>query len=584
MRKKIFVILIVFIFLFSSLSINSYGIKTNNGNINNSKIYGFITNIGPFENVRINKNKNCRTYNMINDLLRENISVYWTSEDINLLVSQFNVSIKINKFFEKGAFIIPFTGIEKIDKKITVIMCDYNQTSEIEDNITTIPIYKILEKNDIISYKLSNVKIIQITNKASSVEIWYFDNALCCGFLDIDLVEEKNLKEQLKNDYNVLIWPGAAMPIEVIVYTVLSGLKIDSTSGIVRDFVSNGGGFLGSCYGSFIASSGVLPFPMYLKRRAYNPDLNSIGIFSLADFLTMPIKYVGDVNVRIINNSHPVVYGIDDEIIVDHFEYGSKIVFNSKTVEVIAEFDKGNSKLEGSPDYVSSKFGEGRIVTFGSHPEFNPNIENKIVSNSLFYITSKNKDIFEINHERNSTFFLEILEKTGDLRKKMNVQENRLDYICHEINYTINCFSSYPENLYEYLIFYLKNDYYVLKTIDNLHKIESLSKLMDNDNKFNSDLEKIEDQIMALLNQAQISINKSSIYYKNFYKVYNFLGDFDENNTSIVSFIKKIIIRQFGKPFNNEFNILLLKCLYKCYFESTKFLRHYWYEYESSII
>ena len=62
--------------------------------------------------------------NLINDLLRMDISVYWSLRNFNSTSIRVNETSYKTRFFEK-VFIVPFTGEESKDKMIISIEHDY---------------------------------------------------------------------------------------------------------------------------------------------------------------------------------------------------------------------------------------------------------------------------------------------------------------------------------------------------------------------------------------------------------------------------------------------------------------------------
>jgi len=240
--------------------------------------YGFIVSPIIHKNSTIENQINCKIKHMVNDLLREQIPVYWTTTNLTILTSE------MEQIFEKGTFIIPFTGNDTADTKLTAVIYDYNKSCEIEENNEIkIPIYEIMEPLNTPSYQLVEVKIALFKSQRTSGESFYLDAAEKCGFLTFELLEDKDLPKQLNNTaFNAIIWPAGDSYycnrlhklFSTGFFEAISGLSSDRYN-IIRKFVRNGGGYIGSCYGAYVASCGVLPVPISLKRRAYNPNLPS---------------------------------------------------------------------------------------------------------------------------------------------------------------------------------------------------------------------------------------------------------------------------------------------------------------------
>jgi len=79
-------------------------------------IYGFIVSLVACENAAIENQINCRIKHMINDFLREQIPVFWATTNITVLTNE------MEQNFYKGTFIIPFTGNNTLDTKLTAII------------------------------------------------------------------------------------------------------------------------------------------------------------------------------------------------------------------------------------------------------------------------------------------------------------------------------------------------------------------------------------------------------------------------------------------------------------------------------
>ncbi|MCK4903029.1 MAG: hypothetical protein KAS76_06675, partial [Thermoplasmatales archaeon] len=328
--------------------------------------------------------------------------------------------------FKKGAFIVPFTGYDSVDAKIVAIVCDYNQSSEIEeDNELKISVYILREPlSNVHVYPLSEVKLAQHKNPVSVGEICFLEISRKCGFLSFELLPDRIIAERLNNDeFNVLTHAGAVTEYATFYkssafHTIYAGLKYKETKA-VRKFVSNGGGYVGSCYGANMAGSGskLGPMTIHFKRSAYNPKLPSIGVYALADYISKdPPGNLGLIQVKIVNDTHPVSYRLDPITWDEHWG-GSEIINFGENVEVISQFYNTGTRMDDTPSWVSSKFGKGKLVAFSPHPEIlgwkskkhnKDHIGRTIISNALFYTTAKDITALQLPHTRSPTFIEEI--------------------------------------------------------------------------------------------------------------------------------------------------------------------------------
>ena len=377
---------------------------------------------------------------MINDFLRESLTVYWTTKDITTLIIEIDNFKESEMFFEKGTFIIPFTGNNTYDTKITSIIFDYNQSSEIlTEEILTIPIYLLIEQINIQSYPLSEIKLAQHKSPITSGEICILEISRECGFLSYNLLMDTILAEELNNnEYNVLTHVGFAPQYatfykSALFHTCYAGLIYRETQA-VRKFVSNGGGYIGSCYGANMASTGNKfgPITIHLKRVAYYPKIPSFCCYGLADYICInPEKILKYTQVKILNETHPVAYNLD-KYIWDYHYGGSQIVPIDKNIQIIANYENSGTNLDNTPSWISSNFGMGRIVTFGTHPEImafyktnKSHLGKTIISNSLFYTTAKDIIDLQIIYSRSLTFIEDIYNKTVDIQ--INIDPEKVD-------------------------------------------------------------------------------------------------------------------------------------------------------------
>jgi hypothetical protein len=588
----------------------------------NTEYYGFILPLFECENETFENQINCRIRHLVNDLLREQIPVYWASTNFTAVVSTINFENESEMDFEKGSFIIPFTGDDYNDTKILVIIYDYNQTSEIEnDSQIGIPVYLIMESLEVFVFPLNEVKIAQCTTTSSTGLSYYIEKAGKCGFLSYNLLYEKNINKLNNTAYNLIVWPGGTPGswLKLVLDEIVRDLKY-KISNNVRCFVSNGGGFVGSCYGAYISSSGVLPVPVYFIRRAHNPNLKSIGLLAISDILTTPVlRPLGLINSIIVNDNHPVTYGLGNGVKDLHL-YGPKIVHTGKNTNVLARFKNSNFRLENTPVWVTSEFGEGKIVLFSSHPEMMDNDDHsefleldegigdgkKIISNSFFYATSEDLEEVQLMHYRNLSFIDNICTVTSDLSDD-NDEVNVFNDIKNSINETKQIFLNLSDDV-EYMIdlifqiadqkkidlnisyyylgaiaaFYYKYDLelfieYVNSAEETLDEIEEMYPLMESNPVFIQEINNLKDDISHRINKSKTISLKSKSLSK---EIIDDLLEF-RNLFIFTSLAEKNIEEKMKELYHN--NEKCFNYLPQAYFDSLRFLRCNWYNYETHI-
>lgn len=552
-----------------------------------STSYGFIVTLINHNNDYYRNEVNSKIRHLINDLLREKILIYWTAEDITINVKKIlNGEISDQEselFFEKGSFIIPFPGEDEQDTKISAIIFDYNESSEIENKkLFKVPVFIIVNQMEVNSYLLTEVKIAQYVNFMIYMDILYLRIAEDCGFFTYDYIADEAVDKNLrKSNYNVMFWAGGTpLPfIPTVIDLLQEELKRNSTTSAIRRFVNNGGGYIGSCYGAYVASYCMLPLPAYYVKQAYNPELRTFGITAISDVITRMTRYTMkevEATIRLINESHPVTYGLDPLVLCKFYFGGPKIVKVGKNSEVIGLYQDGALVLKNSPTWVSSKFGKGRVVIFTTHPEIfvldldRNEFKNDVISNALFYTTFKEKLIFQTSQSRNQSFILEIWEKTEDMSNYLDKKESIFDEIRTKINETLDImklfYLNHSSNMYNFYYYYL-ND-----SLGGLTLIEKIYPLFYDDSDFKDNLSIFKDEIFKNVN---LTISK----FKNFIEFIN-LSQKPIAPPFII--IKFLIIRYIYRNAYYTFR----KCFMdipKIYFNTQKFLRHYWYEFEIEI-
>jgi hypothetical protein len=621
MKTKIISIICVLIII-SVSSISSFG-KINISE--NTDCYGFITTYSDFENITIKDKTNCKMRHFVNDLLREKINVYWSAENISINIKKINTSAE-TLFFEKGAFIIPFSGDETTDNKLISIVYNYNQSSEINKDSTKVPIYILIENLNIKAYELSESLIASHKNKVSTGEIAFLDISNRCGFLSFDFIYDNEIAGKLTNEkYNILFHAGGGP--EYATFYTLSNSFIYHTIAVtmykevntVRNFVSKGGGYIGSCYGLETAASGIDfgYFKLHCKRLPYHPKLPSFGFYAIADFVcSRPPGVLDEILVKIQNDSHPVCYHIDP-IIVDYHFGGAKVSDVGRNVEILANFHNTNTEMDGTPSWLSTKFGKGKVVTFSPHPEIMGYFESDIthigrtvISNSIFYTTSKGLTELQTNQIKTLYYIDSIFEQTKNLNNNSS-NNNELEFVKDKLNETkmelfklfenaskvktlieeiaqeenINILDKNNMTYIGYKSVWVGFEYYhhtflnfIEESLKTINKIEEVYSLIENNPEFTEEIQSLTEEILDRLNKTDEIISRG---FKILEEYYNKLIKFQ--NSPFRSKFKQIILRDIGhKYYWNIYKIF--SYIPQIYFNSEKFLRSYWYNYETSVV
>lgn len=598
-----------------------------------SECYGFILPLPSGEDTTEETFQNGRVHHLINDLLRENISVYWSAGNFSALCKDMNYDSTVTEMcFSPGDFIVLFSGDTSLDTILVSVMYDYNRTCEIGDaDSYQIEMYQLMCVLTIEAYALIEPKIAQ--HFGTPVRYgwpFYLQIAEAGGFLTMEFLLENETVECLTtDDFNVFMWPYN--PMLGTAYEVLVDFFNKNRSNAIRSFVRNGGGYIGSCYGAQVGAAGLIqPIPVFSLRHAYNTNLSfqypSVSL-SLSDSL-MSVKllvrkypiYVSTIEIE--DMSHPLSFGINKTTKV--FFNGPWFVWLGQNTDTLARyihFQSENNEtvherypynLIGSASWVNSSFGNGNVVLFGCHPEFVTNVSllfnrvewegdtyygQRIIFNALSYATSKEKELINPIITHPVWLIEDIGKKTTnlsippgnnsefhDLEERINQLTEHLVFlrdISEEITEMLSNFTyashvievktTYPPRyIHYYCNIFLE---YHNKTRSSLDKLEQVYPLLL---AFNQSLELVADNFKSHMFWR---INASENLMEQILLMMDSFQDLLDSKRNI---IQKIRIITEARHLLGAVAIGL-KYMPQMYFETLKFLRYCWYHYESEI-
>lgn len=594
-----------------------------------NEIYGIIIPLPSGNDTTFESILNSRSRVLINDLLRENITVYWSTEKVECYVSAIlDLNSAVDHSFSKGSYIIPFVKDEHQNSLLSSIVFEYCIDSELNDWKVPLEGYFLLEPIFLNSYKLVEPKIAQYFGKEIRYG-WpaYLQIADEGGFLTFDFFLDGETSSLLSpQDYNVFMWPYEPSPARV---TEVFGNLIDKDSfNAIRKFVAQGGGYVGSCYGAQVASSGFLnPLSPLLLNYAYQVEKSSFP-FSLSLSLSDTLQrfhqsLLNDLFISssvITNHSHPLTFGVNGPI--KDFFSGPWFIYLGKNSQSVSVFDniilessstpRVVNKVIGTPNWVTSTFGEGTLALFASHPEFVNNISllfeqrnwsedqyygRRVIHNSLFYVSGLADKKPSFHYSYPPPIIKEMMEKTMNLTLPL-VQNEFFDV-------RINMLNSYSSNLSDLqhissellipfrdlffdAVLFQKNSQpllytyhksiilqdYVQRSIENLYLLDTVFSLdMLDQNEVIKEFTDFNDFIDSNLNRstriAQYSLE--------------LLFQIEEKlNGSSLNTIGKIDLIETSRELITTIETSL-KFVPQLYFESLKLLRHYWYQYKSIV-
>jgi hypothetical protein len=172
------------------------------------------------------------------------------------------------------------------------------------------------------------------------------------------------LRPETLAQFDVLIMPGGKSRVQC---------KALGAAGrrAVRGFVRAGGGYVGFCAGAYLATLGAKNFLGILDARLLDVRHRLRGHGTVKIELTPAGRKIlgertGLIEIRYANG--PLLTPARRSTLPD-FEtlavYRSEVVGNGA--------DKG--VMKNTPAVAAGRFGEGRVVCFGSHPEYTPGLE-----------------------------------------------------------------------------------------------------------------------------------------------------------------------------------------------------------------
>jgi hypothetical protein len=319
-------------------------------------------------------------------------------------------------------------------------------------------------------YKLNEPNIAYYFDQGITVECikWYMDSLSNAGFLNSEILDDMNIISNLNdNNFNVLIWPGGNMfeGFEKDL-SFFSTLKRQYS---IKNFISNGGGYVGSCYGAFMASSGIRLTPFFLIQY-YFPRIPTFGFFSLSDTL-LSLGIPSRIDVKIESTNSPVTFGLNGTLKGSSLRGGPVYTWVGKNSESLAKIENINTSwfnwIENSNNslygkmfrkwvnftvgktiWISSEYNEGKIVSFGDHPEHGDIKLQRAVHNSVLYVSS---DLINTSFQKVYTF--SFVDKYFNESKNITINENKIHIFGNELNKIYDTYDILTSVEYQYDVF-----------------------------------------------------------------------------------------------------------------------------------
>lgn len=576
--------------------------------------YGFIIPIPPSSEIADMPEIQYNLFNLINNLLRNQIPVYWIPHNIELLTKK----IFLNEFpepenYNKGSFIVPFTGDSFLDTMSIVIISEFCYTNDTHKEHTLSSEVSIIMEplQDVKLYQLNEPRIAFYFDEGVTTRCinWYISSLSEAGFIKIEILDDHDIICKLNNqNFNVLVWPGGVWPWENMFESLENKLSFVPrlvSKYVIKQFVSNGGGFVGSCYGAYIASSGMRFTPFFFMQY-HHPKMPSIGFLSISDTL-LALALPSTINITIEETDSPVTFGLNGTLSGSLLQGGPVFTWLGKNSESLATIedinlswlywlDSMNSSLPkkiikywanfttGKTIWASSNYKKGKIVTFGDHPEHGDITLQRAVHNSVFYVTSQSLENQNVNHyypisflentvrnslnitlyEHESDVFKDIYKRIIHVAGILNSVENQYDKFSVLIdNLTaenkMELSFSYQirrGGLWEFKEFihnsinYLNDSQGKEDTINHLGTIDSISNMLSLVNvSIEEDIYQLKNEITDRLNKINDSINSLNDHINQLIYEIQHYQNTTAQNEYILTIVEKIKItsEEIGK-------------------------------------
>lgn len=216
-------------------------------------------------------------------------------------------------------------------------------------------------------YKLSD-------NESSGIKVGlYLDNGVwdACRTGTQSLLSEMNCnyiiltKDSILNGnlnrYNLLIMPGGDM-WEYRDYLTSTGMDN------IKEFISNGGGYIGICGGAYFAADKVVWRGWADEPRKYI-TMKGLNLFSgtadgpVEDFA--PSYEDAQCKIKISDKTHPVCNNVTD-IIRPYYSFGPKFILtDSSNISIIGNTINGDNIV-----IIAFPYNHGKVFITSPHPEF----------------------------------------------------------------------------------------------------------------------------------------------------------------------------------------------------------------------
>ena len=177
---------------------------------------------------------------------------------------------------------------------------------------------------------------------------------------EVYLVKADSINNNSLSRFSIICFPGGDM------YLYSQNISSEGFEK-VRNFISDGGGYIGICGGAYFTGEQVFwqgnQLPMNTLRIF--PGTTQGPIDEIAPFPNCKM-----CKTNIVNNSHPITQTEPDTTWICYC-YGPMFLPNDRAeIEILGRYD-----IADQPSIAAFEYGEGRVFIIGSHPEFEEDSE-----------------------------------------------------------------------------------------------------------------------------------------------------------------------------------------------------------------
>lgn len=168
-------------------------------------------------------------------------------------------------------------------------------------------------------------------------------------------VKAKHIKNQSLDTFNIILFPGGNM------YQYAGDLSAIGREKI-RNYIRNGGSYIGICGGAYFASEEVIWKGQQLPMTPLKifPGISKGPLDEI-----IPYPDYGMCKV-IFSQNHPITSFLPDTAWMLYY-WGPVLIPNpGSNVTVLGVYNKGNNY----PVMIAFQYGAGKVFLIGTHPEF----------------------------------------------------------------------------------------------------------------------------------------------------------------------------------------------------------------------